>query len=212
MGLAIVLGMLADQAENDPEGLEYYRGVFAVVNELLNKSGLPTHSEPEALPFLKSRSSVDSYPYSFIHYLRRAYAHRVADPSWVATPFPADDEPMKDPVLNRVANQLTSHLLCHSDAEGFYVPVDFQPVLFDETEEMPGGMLGSSYRLRDELIYLAPALGIRLDGSQLADSDAEEINVEEDQEEGVWRERLVWLSLFEAARLSIEHGTAICFS
>jgi hypothetical protein len=73
-------------------------------------------------------------------------------------------------------------------------------------------MLGSSYRLRDELIYLAPALGIRLDGSQLADSDAEEINAEEDQEEGIWRERLVWLSLFEAARLSIEHATAICFS
>src|SRR6202008_5022884 len=126
----------------------------------------------------RTRASLMSMPYSFIHYLRRAYAHRAADPAWMAAPLDEDEDPTDDPVLEEETEMLSSHLLCHSDAEGFYVPVDFDDVLFEEAEdgELPGGMLGSSYRLLDELVVVAPALGIRLDDGQLSDAEARRID------------------------------------
>lgn len=212
MGLGIVVGILADLADVDSEGVDVYHEYFERVNKLLTKNKLLTHTEPEVLPRLDGRCELDSFPYSFLHYLRRAYAYRVADPMWMATPFPEGEKASADPVVDAETMHMKSHLLCHSDAEGFYVPIDFDAVLVDEDESIPGGMVGSSYRLMDELVYVAPALGIRLRGSELPDEEAEALNRDSDTEEGIWRERIVWLSLFEAARLSIKHRTAICFS
>ncbi|HEY5758634.1 MAG TPA: hypothetical protein VIU34_22565 [Steroidobacter sp.] len=31
-----------------------------------------------------------------------------------------------------------SHLLCHSDAEGFYVPIDFEDIIVDNEDESRG--------------------------------------------------------------------------
>ena len=38
-----------------------------------------------------------------------------------------------------------SHLLCHSDCEGFYLPIDFADVIVDAKNQMriAGGLLGS---------------------------------------------------------------------
>ncbi len=73
-------------------------------------------------------------------------------------------------------------------------------------------MLGSSFMLQGELIAIAPALGIRLTQGKLSDQEAEKINSEAEAESPLWIEKAVWLSLFEAARLSIQHKTAICFA
>jgi hypothetical protein len=62
-----------------------------------------------------------------------------------------------------------------------------------------------------ELVAVAPSLGIALSNGVLADSEADRINREVEVEGPFWIEKAVWLSLFEAARLSIEHHTAICF-
>ena len=74
MGLSITVGILADLLENDPEGAEFVRGDFDIINEILRQNGLPKHEEPTSLPMLRDRSGVTGFPYSFLHYLRRFYA------------------------------------------------------------------------------------------------------------------------------------------
>ncbi|OEZ31272.1 hypothetical protein [Variovorax boronicumulans] len=214
MGLAICVGILADLIENDPESVEHFEADFAAANRKLAEAGLPAHVEPHSLPPLESRAPLDGLPYSFIHYLRRAYAHRVTTPGWIATPLPEDADPTEDETLEDVAGLFESHLLCHSDAEGFYLPVDFDEVIFageDETD-LPGGMLGSSYRLLEELVLVAPALGIALSDGELSDEEAARLGDSMGEDEGLYREIESWLLLYESARLSIAHKTAIVFT
>jgi hypothetical protein len=211
MGLSVQVGVLAYLIETDPDGVEWMRASLDATNELIQANGLPAHLEPETLPSLDNRCSLEGYPYSFLHYLRRTYARRVVDLSWIATPLAKDQEPTDDPVLRSQYTKLNSHLLCHSDAEGFYLPIDFQSVLIDESERVSGGMVGSSFRLMKELIFVAPAILIHLDGGKLSDSEAQAINAGLENQSGLFIERIVWLSLYEAARLSIKHRTAISF-
>ena len=131
MGLAVCVGMLAELLEDDPENAEGFEEELAEANRVLAAAGLPQHTEPREPMELDSRASIDGFPYSFIHYLRRAYAHRLLSPDWVATPLPDDVDPTADPKIQALLDGSASHLLCHSDAEGFYVPIDFKDVLFD---------------------------------------------------------------------------------
>ncbi|MFZ6642898.1 hypothetical protein ACO0LL_24480 [Undibacterium sp. TC4M20W] len=209
MGLGISIGTLADC---DDEELEWSQEDFAAINTVLAQAGLPAHVEPRSLPALQSRAQLDGFPYSFLHYLRRAYAHRKADPAWLATPLADNEDPGQDEALQAEYDNLDSHLVCHSDAEGYYVPVDFDEVLFDSEETgLPGGMLGSTYRLMEELILVAPALGIQLDNGQLSDAEVARIQEQTEKEAACYRELETWVTLFEAARLSLEHKTAIVF-
>jgi len=88
------------------------------------------------------------------------------------------------------------------------VPIDFRDVLYGD---VPGRILGSSPRLLAELRTLAAPLDIPLgpDGS-LDDAAAARLNAVTDSDPW-WREKFAWLHLFEAARLSVELGTAIVF-
>lgn len=212
MGLAVSIGVLAEILEEDPEGAEWFETSLAAANKLLVQAGMPAHVEPRSLQLPDGRAPIGSYPYSFMHYLRRVYAHRCAEPEWMAAPLSDEDDPTDDPVLEAEGDMLRSHLLCHSDAEGFYLPVDFEDVYFaDEDSDLPGGMLGSSFRLMDELIVAAPALGIRLTDGHLSDDEAERIGELACSDEGMCREYCSWISLYEAARLSIAFKTAIVF-
>jgi hypothetical protein len=213
MGLSICIGVLADLGEDDPESAEYFERGMAAANRLLEEAGHPPHVESREAP-PPGRSDLDGFPYSFIHYLRRAYAHNVAEPGWRATPLPEGADPTDDEVLQAEGETFSSHLICHSDAEGYYVPVDFPDVLFapEGEEDLPGFMLGSSQRLLGELVAVAPALGITLLNGQLGDAEAARINQLAEQEDGLSRELIAWIALYEAARLSIAHRTAIVFS
>jgi hypothetical protein len=72
-------------------------------------------------------------------------------------------------------------------------------------------MLGSTQTLMRELVSIAPALGISLASGELSDTEAERIN-EVTADDGPWyRELTVWITLFEACRLSMQHNTAISF-
>ena len=224
MGLSITVGILADLLENDPEGAEFVRGDFDIINEILRQNGLPKHEEPTSLPMLGDRSGVTGFPYSFLHdlrrfyatwldqreqpFVRRLYAKWISQPDQIPPPAVEDEKPARDPILEKIASP-RHHLLWHSDCEGYYVPIDFPKVL--ESRRLDGGSLGSSVRLLEELIVVAAPLGIMLHDRQLSDADASVI-AEEGQKGGpYWIERLVWLALFEAARLSIEHRAAIHF-
>ncbi|MGK5025989.1 hypothetical protein [Janthinobacterium sp. RB2R34] len=213
MGLAISVGALAELQQEDPEGAQDLLASLETANALLKQAGLPQHAEPVALPQLQSRALIDSFPYSFIHYLRRAYAHAALDAQWRAMPLPDGEEPAEDPVLDEAQDTFDSHLICHSDCEGFYFPLVFDEVIFaDDEHELLGGMLGSSYKLREELVTVAPALGIFLLGDMLGDEEAERINARIEAEDGLDRELVAWLAAYEACRLSIEHNTAIVFN
>ena len=214
MGLAISIGVLADRLENDPEGAEWFEEDLAAANRLLVSQGLPPHIEPRELRPPRPRASLFSVPYSFVHHLRRAYAHRASQPTWIATPVAEGVDPTTDPALQAQLDLLESHLICHSDAEGFYLPIDFPDVIFagpDDTD-LPGGMLGSSHQLLKELVLVAPALGIHLSGDHLSDAEAARIDGLACKDKGLFRELSSWLLLYEAARRSIQYKTAIVFS
>ena len=212
MGLAVEIGMLANLLDNDEEGAEWLRESLANVNAVLAELGLPTHSEPESLPPFDDRSIIGSFPYSFLHHLRRAYANWKQNPERIATPCPEDQDPASDPAIDEESCMLDSHLLCHSDCEGFYFPIDFTDVIVDGKDQnrIEGGLLGSSYRLHEELMAMAPCLGIS-NAEGLSDTVVDEIRAAVETESELWIEKGVWLTLYEACRLSKQHGTAICY-
>ena len=214
MGLAIGVGALADLLKHDAEGAEWLEGGLAAANALLASAGYPAHDEPRSVPRLAPRAGLGSMPYSFLHHLRRAYARRAEDPAWMATALDEGEDPADDPALEEQFGALASHLVCHSDAEGFYLPVDFPEPLFADSaqSDVPGGIVGSSQRLLAELVQVAPALGITLRDGRLSDAEADRIDFLASSEEGLHRELSSWLALFEAARLSVEHRTAIVFA
>ncbi len=212
MGLAVGVGFLADMKRNDAEGFAWASGMFADVSGFLTRQGLPTWTEPEEVSLEGMRPHVSSFPYGFLHYLRRAYAHAVAYPDAVLSPLQGALSDEDWALIDDEGAMLSSHLICHSDAEGLYVPVAFADPLFaDDGEGVPGGgMLGSSHGLLAELRIVAPRIGVTLEDGRLTDAEARRIHT--GYADSVWeREHVVFLALWEAARLSTERSTAIVF-
>ena len=223
MGLALHVGILLDVAESDPEMLDEFREDFVNANAVLAENGLPTYTEPEQASW--QPLSFDMYGYSGLHYLRRIAAHLAADRG---LPSPGDDDASSDPVQEAYYDAVTGkprlfrrgpkfdrrfdHLLVHSDAEGFYVPVEFGEVLF--SDDVPGAMLGSSHGLVRECEELMQALEIPSD----IDPESQELwEASEDQGEGDdWRrygvESFTCVRLLAAARESVNRGAAVVFA
>jgi hypothetical protein len=91
------------------------------------------------------------------------------------------------------------------------VPVDFPDPLADPEGRLPGRVLGSSQRALADLVRTAPLLGVRLEGRELSDAAAWVIAKKPDGSHPYWIERKVWLAMFEAFRLSVEHGCAVVY-
>jgi hypothetical protein len=210
MGLAITVGMLESVAGDD-EGVAYFRRAFERLRVALDAAGASGYREPERVS-VTMRPHVSSFPYSYIHYLRRIYARMVAE--LPITPV-SDEDGLDDDrtIVEDEAAMLDSHLLCHSDCEGYYVPLPLADPLFldDEAGVSGGGMVGSSQGLLDELRRIAPCLGITLaaDGSLSEHEAARLYEIEDDQD--FHRELTVWLTLHEACLASIASGAAIVF-
>lgn len=214
MGLDITIGALAGSIGVDDEGEDMIRHDLSQINAVLRDNGLPEHKEPEELPPFEWRPTLVGLGYSWIHYLRRIQAHLDEDPTWKPTPVDQDgldEDTTADDVIGSCNMNL--HLLWHSDCEGYYLPQDFRHVLMDVDEDrIPGAMLGSSVRLMKELVELAPHIGIELHDGKLESKMLAELNEEPQDHSPFGIERVVWLHLYEAARLSLELGTAIRFS
>jgi hypothetical protein len=208
MGLGIDVGALASASGADPETAEVLRADFAVIAKLLQENGLPPHHEPESLPPIRSRAPSGSLPYAWLPYFGRAIAYARQAPNEF-TPLGRGD-PAADRRLDRERSvAMDSHIICHSDCEGYYVPVDFRDPIYDD--RAVGRVLGSSQRVLAELVLAAPLLGIPLRSGELSDEAAREIAEELEGAHPCWRERRVWLKFFEAARNSVAFGTAIVF-
>jgi hypothetical protein len=130
MGLAIQVGLLAYFIENDPEGAYWLRESLDRVNEVLVEKGIPTHLEPKKLNIPSATSW--GFSYSWIHHLRRLYARAIDDPDWVPIPISAGENPADDDVLDNEMYMFDSHLICHSDSEGYYLPIEFDEIIADD--------------------------------------------------------------------------------
>jgi hypothetical protein len=210
MGLSISVGYLAwlKKHDIDEEGVSWLRRNLVHVNRLLRANDLPEHIEPEELPELVDRG-LSGFPYSWLHYLRRAVAYARQAPAEFG-PLPKGQEASEDDRIDRELSVfMDSHLICHSDCGGFYVPIDFPEPLYD-SDGLVGGILGSSQRALAEVLLAAPLLGIELENGKPMKTDVDTIR-EEDNAHPLWIERQVWLAMYEKFRLSIEHKTAVVF-
>ncbi|GAA2102861.1 hypothetical protein [Actinomadura alba] len=227
MGLDVVVGVFG---EFDEDACAEFAEDFAVVRKQLSAAGLPDWEEPR----LTEDDVVlhDMYGYSGLHHLRRVAAHLAASG---AVPGSSDKDPTHDPVLKAAyaggaSHSMTikgesvdrrgaaatvptfDHLIQHSDCEGYYVPVDFAPVLL--SDDVLGGYVGSSQRLLEECLRVAEALGLPID----IDPESNEImdliagSAEPTAE---WQRHaiasLTCLQLIEAAWHSVGTGAAIAF-
>jgi hypothetical protein len=186
----------------------------SVIAEMLARAGAGPWTEPR----LRKRQLLegDLWTYSTLHTLRRIAAHLAA-----TNTLPNPVEPRSaadDPVLESAYNGFGGdpgpfdHLLFHSDSDGYYVPVDFAPVLVDK--RLTGACLGSSVRLLDETRRIASALGLPED---LAPESAEILDAcsRVPATTAGWRrygtESYACLQLLRAASHSIATGAAIVF-
>ncbi len=229
MGLDLEVGMLADLRENDEEAYESVRKDFDSVNQHLKSAGLKQHDEPDNCEVW----SCSMYGYSGLHYLRRIAAY--LDSSGKLPP-PGNDEASKDPVLEKYFQDVIGkkpsfigslfgnkpkfkrgfdHLIVHSDAEGFYLPIDFADVQFpDDSLKIPGAMIGSTYRLVRECERIAEVLGIP---SHLDENSEELFEAADSQGEGdgLWEqygiESYSCVCLLQGCRKSNETGAALVF-
>src|SRR5262245_64018160 len=193
MSLRISVGDLAFALEHDPGAAEFVRCELAEVNRVLRAGNVPPHVEPETLPPVTDRMHIGSISCSWLHHLRRAVAYARQAPEEFG-PLRPGHEPEDDPrVEQEVLGPCTSHVICHADDDGFYVPLDFPVPLFDEEDRVPGGVVGSSQRALAELLQAAPLLEIPLQGGQLSDRAARRLDREDLGDHPFWSERRAWL-------------------
>lgn len=212
MGLAISVGVLACGPDADSEAVASDRKALRQINRLLAANGLPSHEEPESLPSFPYRGGCPSFPYAWTPYLYRAVAFARQAPDQFC-PVREGENPYLDKRVNaELYTFVESHLICHSDTEGYFVPIDFPDILVDNRKGgLVGRILGSSQRALAELVRTAPLLGVRLNDGKLSDEDAWGIAREPDESHPYWIERKVWLTMFEAFRLSVEHRCIVVY-
>ncbi|MFD5088061.1 hypothetical protein ACFWOG_36240 [Kitasatospora sp. NPDC058406] len=214
MGLSISVGLLHDQARNDPEGLDYHRRAFARLGRALAAQGVDWHEPPIAGP-PHSPTFSGGFPYGYLTQLRRIVV--LVGRGEPVTPAASIGEQEWDRDCEKIRDEtsmFSSHLLCHADNAGYYVPVDFADPLFlpPEAEVAGAGMVGSAQRLLAELSAVAPALGIGVDAGGLALGPQETGPAGRDAaDEPFESERFAWHQLHRACLASVTGGYAVVF-
>jgi hypothetical protein len=225
LGLAICVGVPSEIRESDPEYVEYFEQQLEAINGVLEPFGLPPHREPFDVEDERT-FECDMIGYSGLHYLRRLAAHLALGRE---LPPPGDDGAASDPVLTdyykifdtsfargEATGIAFQHLIVHGDAEGYYLPVEFDDVILPEASlEIAGGNLGSSHALLRECRELAQALELPAD---LSFEDEAVWQAVETQGEGEakWEryavESYTCLALIKACEVSVETGAAVVFA
>jgi hypothetical protein len=225
LGLALCVGVPSEIRDSDPEYVSYLEQQVEAINGVLESFGLPPHREP--LDVEEERTfECEMHGYHGLHYLRRLAAHLALGKE---LPPPGDEGVAGDSVLNdyyrifdasiargEAAGMPYQHLIVHSDAEGYYLPVEFDDVIIpDPSLEIAGGMFGSSHALLRECRELARVLELPEDISvedeavwQAAEAQGE--GVEKWERYGI--ESYTCLALLKACEASVETGAAVVFA
>jgi hypothetical protein len=225
LGLALCVGVPSEIRESDPEYIEYFERQVEVINGVLESYELPPYREPFDVEDERT-FECEMIGYSGLHHLRRVAAHLALGKD---LPPPGDDDSASDPVLRdyykifdasfargQASGMPFQHLIVHGDAEGYYLPVEFEDVIIpDPSLEIAGGMLGSSHALLRECRELAGVLELPED---LAFEDEAVWEAADSQGEGEARwerygvESYTCLALLRACEASVETGAAIVFA
>jgi hypothetical protein len=159
--LDVKVGVLADPIEDENYAL--YKAEFEILNKVLRAEGVCEHVEPEELADIFTCDM----SHHAVHCLRRVAAYLALGKP---IPPPCRGDATEDPILRldywdqlRKDERLKyQHLIDHSDAEGFYVPVDFERPLDTSSVVADGLLFGSTQRLRAECMDLAHTLDMLL--------------------------------------------------
>ncbi|MEU9760153.1 hypothetical protein ACFYYY_15295 [Streptomyces sp. NPDC001834] len=214
MGLSISVGLLYDQARHDAEGLDHHRHAFARLSQALMAEGISWH-EPELTDPPRTHTFSGGFPYGYLTQLRRILVlTNLGEPVTAALAvsrhqYDLDCEKVRDETL-----MFASHLLCHSDNSGYYVPVDFGDPLFlpAEAKVEGAGMVGSTRRLLAELSGIASSIGIDLDDEGVPSGSGESGPAVGPAADGPFEaERFAWYQLYRACLASVVGGHAIVF-
>lgn len=240
MGLVLVVGVMHEDY-TDEEGAEWLREDFDHLNTLLRAAGLPEHQEPRDLDG-REPLEFEMYGYSGLHYLRRYASLLWAGETPTPVPQGADHthgsrvdaywqelsaaygkaaEADRWPLVHQSSDGRPNfdHLLFHPDHSGFYLPVDFKPVVIapDPDDDQDQIYACSSVALGRECVRLAESLGLSLD----MDPESEKLwfapenvgNLPPDaprwQRFGI--ESFTCSRLYHACRASVETGAALAF-
>ncbi|KPQ38783.1 MAG: hypothetical protein HLUCCO16_11235 [Phormidium sp. OSCR] len=178
------------------------------INSVLEASNLPIYFESLDRTVEEKVLPEMNLTYSQLHQLRYIAAKIIEDST---LNFDLDQRkrykiPTK--LRNKIYLERKSHLICHSDFDGYYIPIDFELVIQDR--EL-GGWLGSSIRLHEELKKIAAKLNLNLgtytpDLNQLYEMRKQEL--EADPLGGI---KLILLGLYNVTTASIHYNSAIIF-
>jgi hypothetical protein len=217
MGLCLEIGILAQLRGEDLDAFGFYLSQFEAVNEVLQLNGRPLHQEPSDARC--ETWSCEMYAYSGVHYLRRIAAH-----VWTngRLPSPGDDDAAEDPACHRYYDSVEDpstpprpfdHLMLHSDAEGFYLPQLFSPVIYTtEEQDVMGNIIGSSVALARELEQLAELLHLPLDIEPDGPEIWEALELQGSRRKGWQRygiESFTCLRLYQGCVRSMRTGAAL---
>ena len=230
MGLDLVVGMRA--LIEDDEGRAVFDEDLQIFNRTLNAVGLPSHVEQEA-PAEES-FTCQMWGYGGLHDLRRLAAHIQAglDPKPFAPTFEATNDPVLGELYrlwesasfengvgrlrSREVGQQFDHLIFHGDADGMYLPIDFDDVVLGTFErDGMGFAIGSSHALARECEALAEwldlPLSLDLETPQMwSAAESPPKTGPKWQQFGV--ESFGCLRLHRASRHSIDRGMALVFA
>lgn len=137
--------------------LTYLQRLYAHI--VANPDDAPT-------PFVVQKIQNDKMDEKILIDKKHETLENVSEITGVEPPIDYDTGPGDDPVLHAVLESgcCISHILSHA-TEGFFMPDDFERPIFDTRDpsrSVPGGWLGSSFRLFNELAEIAPCIGINL--------------------------------------------------
>jgi hypothetical protein len=229
MALSVVVGVLADLRGSDPDAETFFRHRFADINNVLRLKQLAQHTEPlergNSFPWRCTLAG-----YNDLHALRRVAVALLNG----RMPAPENGRANADLMLREYYSshlyrrpmspgQMSphhstpwafKHLLFHNDADGFYLPLPFKFVIAQTPEmKVPGELLGSSVRLRQECMALARHMELPLE------TDAGFVSEHRGQDtssQSGWRRfpaaAYACLQLYRACEVSIQHRAAIAFT
>jgi hypothetical protein len=232
MGLALEVGVLVHGRTTNEEARERHRSALERLNPFLDSYRVPNHHEPNDGEVW----SGDMLGYSGLHDLRRLAVYLDGNRT-LPPPAARDGDSTQDPLmqsyyrevegrrpglLRRLLGRLPNfrrqfdHLLIHSDAEGYYLPLDFSDVLFPPLElEIPGSIVGSVPRLFAELERIARALAIPKNleaSSRELPALAESPLAEGEPWQRYGRETHACVMLREGCRRAMATGSALVFT
>ena len=184
-----------------------YEQDLTSINSLLQKEGAQQFVETSSKEASESRCAYSSFPEVFYAILCRLVAYGYAGISELP-PLQDGDSIYEDEILEEEMYMLRSHIISHSDSEGYFVPTEFAEPIIDDLAR--GGAVCSSYAAIKELIGCASLIGINLDGNFVSDDEANNIN-STPQEHPYFAERIAWFTLYEAMRISIQSNSLVVF-